>query len=189
MFTGVFERHFTPLYNYLTRRVGKELAQDLAAETFAQTREIWIAKDGSGRIVEKAGEAAFASETERQEWEAAGRPNLGTDYTSDRNYPAGDTGLSYRDFTGVPTAPDKLYADIQAEAADTGVPVDVEMFVIVGDMLRETFAPPVYRSALYRVAAKIPGVELLGDVTDIPITQTFTAYKASGIVSSVSDRP
>ncbi len=30
----------------------------------------------------------------------------------------------------------------------------------------ETFAPPQYRSALYQVVARIPGVELMGSVND-----------------------
>jgi RNA polymerase sigma factor (sigma-70 family) len=35
-FERLFELHFEPLYGYLARRVGPELARDLAAETFAQ---------------------------------------------------------------------------------------------------------------------------------------------------------
>ncbi len=35
-FTVVFERHFAALHNYLLRRVGKDLVDDLAAETFLQ---------------------------------------------------------------------------------------------------------------------------------------------------------
>jgi RNA polymerase sigma factor (sigma-70 family) len=33
-FAGIFDRHHAQLYRYLSRRVGAELAQDLAAETF-----------------------------------------------------------------------------------------------------------------------------------------------------------
>jgi hypothetical protein len=40
------------------------------------------------------------------------------------------------------------------------------MFVLVGDDLRETSASPAERAALYEVAARIPGVELVGSVTD-----------------------
>jgi RNA polymerase sigma factor (sigma-70 family) len=34
-FEAVFERHFVAVHRYLTRRVGEQLADDLAAETFA----------------------------------------------------------------------------------------------------------------------------------------------------------
>jgi hypothetical protein len=40
------------------------------------------------------------------------------------------------------------------------------MLVLVGDLLHETVAPPEFRAALFRVAARIPGVELVGKVTD-----------------------
>lgn len=40
------------------------------------------------------------------------------------------------------------------------------MLVIVGDLPRETAAPPELRSAPYRVAARIPGIEFIGDVRD-----------------------
>ena len=40
------------------------------------------------------------------------------------------------------------------------------MFVFVGDSLRETNASPEQRAALYAVAARIPGVDLVGPVTD-----------------------
>jgi hypothetical protein len=44
--------------------------------------------------------------------------------------------------------------------------VNVEMLVLVGDLLRETTAPPPLRAALYEVAARIPGVQLVGAVRD-----------------------
>src|SRR5205085_10637482 len=47
-----------------------------------------------------------------------------------------------------------------------GEAIDAEMFTLVGDTLRETNASPQLRSALYQVAATIPGVELVGTVTD-----------------------
>ena len=40
------------------------------------------------------------------------------------------------------------------------------MFTIVGDLLRESPAPPALRRALWEVAATIPGVQLVGPVTD-----------------------
>jgi RNA polymerase sigma factor (sigma-70 family) len=35
MFTVIFDRHYAGLYRYLRRRIGPEVAADLAAETFA----------------------------------------------------------------------------------------------------------------------------------------------------------
>lgn len=49
---------------------------------------------------------------------------------------------------------------------DNGRPVNVEMFVLVRDLLREGLLPQALREALYRVAALIPGVEVTPGVTD-----------------------
>ena len=40
------------------------------------------------------------------------------------------------------------------------------MFTLVGDALRGARATPAQRAALYEIAARIPGVELVGPVTD-----------------------
>ena len=47
-----------------------------------------------------------------------------------------------------------------------GPPGDAETFTLVGDLLRETYASPAVRAALYEVAADLPGVELVGNVRD-----------------------
>jgi RNA polymerase sigma factor (sigma-70 family) len=41
-FVALFERHFAELHRYLARRVGAELADDLAAETFAQAFRVRV---------------------------------------------------------------------------------------------------------------------------------------------------
>lgn len=103
-------------------------------------------------------------ERDRARWEAAGRPDLGGGETTDETF--GPGGLHYEDLASLPTDPDELSQVIRARAEQTDVPVEAEMLVIVGDLLRETAAPPDLRGALYRVAARIPGVELVGEVTD-----------------------
>lgn len=128
-----------------------------------RTRELWIAPDGSGRLRETAGQPIFLGERDRARWEAAGRPQVV--FTYNRDFGPGE--LRYEDLSDLPTDPAALAAVIRQRATlPSGPPVDVEMFVIVGDLLRETAAPPALRAALYRVAARIPGVELVGSVTD-----------------------
>jgi hypothetical protein len=130
----------------------------------AQTREIWIAPDGSGRLRVKSGEPTFFGPEDEAEWEAAGRPQLNSPGISDNSY--GPGGLSYTDFSGYSTDTDDLYDQIRERAEGYGPSTDAEMLVLVGDLLREQLAPPDLRAALFRVAARIPGVELVGDVTD-----------------------
>jgi hypothetical protein len=68
----------------------------------------------------------------------------------------------------LPTDPAKLGTLLRQGSADPkkGKDPDAELYVVVGDMLRESPAPPALRAALYRVIATIPGVRLIGPVTD-----------------------
>lgn len=45
-FVDVFDRHFDAIHRYLRRRVGKQIADDLASETFAQAFEYRRRFDG-----------------------------------------------------------------------------------------------------------------------------------------------
>jgi hypothetical protein len=135
------------------------------------TREFWVAADGSGRIRERSGKAEFVTAKDRANWARAGRPDLGTGASDERFGPgelsAGSTVAdSYADLLALPTDPAKLYGLLRKQAEGNGRGTDVEMFVLVSDLLRETPTPPALRAAAYRVAAMIPGVELLGPVTD-----------------------
>ncbi|MDQ3870150.1 MAG: CU044_5270 family protein [Chloroflexota bacterium] len=124
-------------------------------------REIWIAPDGSGRIRETRGEPVFLSEEDRAQWQAAGSPrDEGT------NGDFGRGALAYENLDALPTNPALLRLVILARALETQVRVDAEMFVIVGDLLRETVARPELTSALYRVAASLDRIELLGETKD-----------------------
>ena len=127
-------------------------------------REIWIARDGSGRIRERSGKPVFLTAADRAAWLAAGRPVIEKSGTADDRY--GPGGLHFEDLSSLPTDPKRLAETLRQRAALTDVPVDVETFVIVGDLLRETIGPPAVRAALYQVAASLPGVQLVGRVTD-----------------------
>jgi hypothetical protein len=128
-----------------------------------RTREIWVSPDGSGRLRdERAGDPVFFNEAGRAAWIAAGSPRLSSDI--DEDY--GPGGLYFEDLSALPTDTAAMTAMVRARASKTERPLDVQMFVVVGDLLRETGAAPAVRAALYRVAAGIPGVELIGNVRD-----------------------
>jgi hypothetical protein len=127
-------------------------------------RELWLAPDGSGRLLEKTRAPRFLGPEDRAEWEGAGTPRLDSSGRYDESF--GPDGLHYQDFSEYSTDPDKLYDQIRGKAVGYGPSTDAEMLVLVGDLLRETMAPPDLRAALFSVAARIPGVELVGEVTD-----------------------
>lgn len=81
-------------------------------------------------------------------------------------FPAGGTALTWDQLYALPTDPGQLTAALQADIKGAGPDAQSELFTIVGDLLRESPAPPALRKALYDVAAGIPGVHLTGKVTD-----------------------
>ncbi len=134
-----------------------------------EVREAWIATDGAGRLLETTGTPRFLSDQDRAVWEATGKPDLGANKTSDESFPAAAPdkgGLFYFDLSGLPTDPDALRAKIESREVEGGPPGDAETFTIIADMLRETYAPPALRAALYKIAAGLSGVDLIGDMKD-----------------------
>ncbi|TVZ01774.1 hypothetical protein EAS64_30430 [Trebonia kvetii] len=77
-------------------------------------------------------------------------------------------GPTYRLLQSLPTDPRALlnliYADTQGEGQAVGP--DGEAFTTIGDLIREAIVPPRTAAALYRAAALIPGVTLVGHVTN-----------------------
>jgi hypothetical protein len=81
-------------------------------------------------------------------------------------FPAGGTALTWDQLYALPTDPGQLEAELRADIKGAGPDPATELFVIVGDLLRESPAPPALRQALYDVAADIPGVHLTGKIVD-----------------------
>jgi hypothetical protein len=101
-------------------------------------------------------------------------------------FPAGGTALTWDQLYALPTDPGKLRAVLRADIKGVGKSTKgagpdptTELFVIVGDLLRESPAPPALRKALYDVAAGIPGVHLTGKVTDA-LGRTGTGVERNG---------
>jgi hypothetical protein len=132
---------------------------------YVQHRQIWIGFDASGRIVETNTHPTFPSHRDRANWLAAGHPSLRVPPLDDKFGPHGLSGGPVN-LLKLPTDPAKLAALISSRKIDGGPPGPAEDFARVGDLLRETDAPPALRSALFQVAAHIPGVTVLGTVTD-----------------------
>ncbi len=73
---------------------------------------------------------------------------------------------TYRLLQSLPTNPHALLSLIYQVERGHGPGPDQEAFVTIGDLLRNTIAPPKVAAALYRAAALIPGVTLIRDATD-----------------------
>jgi len=129
------------------------------------TREVWLRRDGTGWLHEVTGAPIFLSERDRHAWINAGRPSFGGGVT--------DTVLANTDGPNapmasldLPTDPDALYAQLHREAAGFGSRIYAEMFVMIGDDLRENYTTPAQRSALFEVAARLPGIQVVRGAHD-----------------------
>jgi hypothetical protein len=81
-------------------------------------------------------------------------------------FAAGGTSLTWDQLYALPTDAAQLAAALRGDLQGAGSDPTSELFVAVGDLLRESPAPPALRKALYDVAATIPGVRVTGDLTD-----------------------
>ncbi len=142
------------------------------------TRELWVKPDGSGRLIETRGEPIWFGPADKAAWVASGSPLPSPEHT-DVRFVATPPGVApgtpqvwpgslmgHQDVEALPTDPAALRQVIDQRAAAGGGSTDYERFTIVGDLLRETVAAPQVRAALYRVAAGLGGVQLIGSVTD-----------------------
>lgn len=73
---------------------------------------------------------------------------------------------TYRLLQSLPTDPHALLRLIYAQTKGEGPGPDAEAFTTIGDLMRETIVPPRTAAALYRAAALIPGVTVVGHATD-----------------------
>ena len=121
-------------------------------------REVWLGSN-RGLLRETDGAPTFLTARDRDRWIAAGRPPLASRRPT-------ETKLGPLRPLGLPADPDALYARLKRDATGHGDGLYEEMFTLVGDSLRETNPTPAQRAALYGVAARIPGVELVGTVRD-----------------------
>lgn len=125
--------------------------------------EDWTSQDGSGRVVTEPTGITFPSPADRAAWESAGKPELSSKTSDDRD----SEGEGYTiDLSGVPTDPDELLVAIERRELLGGEGADWVTFQIIGELLHLTYSSPEHRAALYEVAANFPGVDFQGDVTD-----------------------
>jgi hypothetical protein len=130
-----------------------------------ERRQVWIGADGSGLLRESFGTATFTSAVDRTVCDAMPKGAISQAGTSNLWFAPHCFSIGpNNDVNALSTDPPKLLA--QMRRADGGPRSAGEDFVHVGDFLRETDARPALRAALYRAAAQIPGVRLLGTVRD-----------------------
>jgi hypothetical protein len=141
-----------------------------------QVREVWLGEEpGDARLRErKTGQLRFLSDSEQERWVALGRPELDTK-TPFSGILAGIPARHWYDGPlDLPSDADAIYEQFEEAAErstrDPTEPADfhmtTSMFHHFSDVLREARATPEQRAAAYEALARVPGVILVGEVTD-----------------------
>jgi hypothetical protein len=143
---------------------GQNLSTGQVTRSTPHLRESWMSVDGR-----KPG--LIKDET----WKAPGTTKPGDPYApnpdgsqpTQPNTTPSVNSPTYQFLAELPTDPDVLLGRLYVPVTgDKVMPVDQQAFDTVGDLVGEQIAPPAVTAALYRAAAKIPGVELLEDSVD-----------------------
>ncbi|MEU8183662.1 CU044_5270 family protein [Micromonospora sp. NPDC049044] len=138
-------------YVYIrSRGAVAELGDGPARLRPVQEREIWIPRDerGDGLLRQPLFHAPIVGTIPQRETLTDVTPNAA--------------------LVDLPDDPDALLAKLyrEREQRGPGSSPDSAAFTAIGDILRESLVPPRTSAALYRAAAKIPGVEVVRGVTD-----------------------
>lgn len=148
-------------------------------------RESWVGPDGAARIVEIPGKPVFLSESDRRRWRAGGG-RMAAGATKDTRYRSLPTSLAlYADVAGLPTEPDPLEAALRRDVRtqnpppEDGYSEDGELRDRISSLLNSPASSGVLRAALYRVLARLPDVELAGEVRD-PLGRGGIGFKSPG---------
>ena len=131
-------------------------------------RQTWISVDSGSAIDQSLSQGQFTSAADKAVCAAAGITDPASEDSDWKEQFRANTTASLTfqttDWSSYSTDPATLLQ--QVHKLDGGPDTPGELFTNVGDMLRETNAPPAIRAALYNAAALIPGVKLVGTVTD-----------------------
>ncbi|MFG3257848.1 CU044_5270 family protein [Streptomyces sp. NPDC048172] len=108
-------------------------------------RHVWESPDGKkGRLVAPGGPEAG---------ESLDGPYAGSD--------------AYNSLAKLPTDPKALLKHIYEESKGEGNSRDQAAFEMIGEMIGESYPPPGVEAALYKAAARIPGVVMVEDAADV----------------------
>ncbi len=146
-------------YVYIeTRSAGTHIRTDANVSSLVtvplHTRQYWKSPDGlKGWLIEPG-------TTGPEGMTLGGLDELG-------NVPKPHLGAPSHDYLAtLPTDPDALLRKIYEETEGQGSGKDQQAFTTIGDLLGESWPSPRLTAALYRAAAKIPGVVLVDSATD-----------------------
>jgi hypothetical protein len=93
---------------------------------------------------------------------------------------------TYKFLTTLPTDPDRLLALIRQSRTAQGKVVDLDqsVFETIGTLIHRALLPPGLAAALYRAAAKIPGVRIVRDTVDAAGRHGIGVFRSSALIAT-----
>jgi hypothetical protein len=124
-----------------------------------------VLPDGSEKRTETINDVSFASDADRATWLEVGRPNLPTvgDVQTQTLTPM---QAAWFDAAAVSTDTNELLAALANDSIVERRPGIDQEFLLIGELLAQPGLTAAQRASLYRAAASLDGVELLGPTTD-----------------------
>ena len=153
----------------------REQADELPTYFVTTETQLWTSIARRGRLEVHTVATTFPNAAERRKWERAGRisplgqvPNSGRPMAVERSghYFLGAIKLTRGQLLGFPTDPAVIYGRLRDNTGGRGNSPEGEVFTEIGDALRAAPAPADLRAGLYRALALVPGVRLVGEITD-----------------------
>ncbi len=152
------------------------------------TSEMFIGADGSAVRTTTVGRVVYRNAQVKHDLSAGLYPGSTPRHpfpTHLEYFPPGRTsgwsfgGMSLSQVRALPRDPDRLEAIVRARAEGTSVPLHAEMFVVVGDIMRAAPLSPQVAAAFYTVLSRLPGITLVGRVTD-PLGRPGLEVRSAG---------
>jgi hypothetical protein len=127
--------------------------------------EIWRASDGSVLARERVLGTSFVTPEDEATWERLGRPPIPTPGDVVETLPP-DADVPLPVLGGLPSEPHALLEAIRERWVPYVPTTNEQLLLAVAELLARGDADPGLRADLFRAAAEIPDIELLGTVED-----------------------
>ena len=125
----------------------------------------WIARDGAMFRSTEVLSSRFANEADRHVWEEKGGspiPQPG----EIREEKLGPGQGFWVDLESLPADPLALLSRLRSGSVAPRAPGDDQVYLLIGELLAQGDGRPEVRAALFRAAARLEGVELVGGLAD-----------------------
>jgi hypothetical protein len=130
----------------------------------------WIACDGSRHVIRTDGPPHFLTAADRQAWVDSGREELpyrlNIRESVEKPFLLLGEWVSCAEVQAMPTNPAEIRALLAENTATAQLEPDYEQLDAIAETLRNAPLSSEQAAALYRAAAGIPGIELLGRARD-----------------------